>query len=69
MLPRAVLLTALGVLAGVLLLCARPGEPHTAQAPHHHAASHAVCVSPYDLPGCSPSRTRSRASCPRRRPP
>ncbi|OKK19327.1 hypothetical protein AMK16_14450 [Streptomyces sp. CB00455] len=84
---RAVLLTALAVAAGVLLLCARPGEPHapsgfpaygaaTAVAAHGTAPgrspgqapgpargrtpgqapgpAHAVCVSPYDLPGCSP---------------
>ncbi|MFD9412943.1 hypothetical protein ACFWBN_38890 [Streptomyces sp. NPDC059989] len=57
---RAVLLTAFGVLAGVLLLCARPGEPHAPNAPtalqarHAHEVAHAVCVSPYDLPGCSP---------------
>ncbi|MFE9630583.1 hypothetical protein [Streptomyces sp. NPDC006463] len=52
---RAVLLTAFGVLTGVLLLCARPGEHH---APTEHTAArgaaHAVCVSPDDLPGCSP---------------
>ncbi|MFC9298432.1 hypothetical protein ACFTWH_07990 [Streptomyces sp. NPDC057011] len=54
---RAVLLTAFGVLAGVLLLCARPGEPHAPNAPAAAQAprpAHAVCVSPYDLPGCSP---------------
>ncbi|MBT2477011.1 hypothetical protein [Streptomyces sp. ISL-94] len=52
---RAVLLTAFGLLAGVLLLCARPGEPH-APAPtasQVREPAHAVCVSPYDLPGCS----------------
>ncbi|MFG2980229.1 hypothetical protein ACGFYQ_03110 [Streptomyces sp. NPDC048258] len=68
---RAVLLAAFGVLAGVLLLCARPGEHHApteytaaqggAQGWAHrtahggaHDAAHAVCVSPDDLPGCSP---------------
>ncbi|MFD9338461.1 hypothetical protein ACFWBF_29290 [Streptomyces sp. NPDC060028] len=48
-------LTALGLTAlGVLLLaaaflCARPGEART-----DTAGTHAVCVSPYDLPGCGP---------------
>lgn len=59
---RAVLLTAygglvgvlIGVLAGVLLFCARPGEPHAPTAVQAHGPAHAVCVSPYDLPGCSP---------------
>ncbi|MCX5608239.1 MULTISPECIES: hypothetical protein [unclassified Streptomyces] len=65
-LPRAVLLTAygglvgglvgvlIGVLAGVLLFCARPGEPHAPTAVQAHEPTHAVCVSPHDLPGCSP---------------
>ncbi|MEU6299726.1 hypothetical protein [Streptomyces erythrochromogenes] len=65
-LRRAVLLTVLGVLAGALFLCARSGEPHsvstadaasTADASAEaraHGTAHAVCVSPYDLPGCSP---------------
>ncbi|MFG2991385.1 hypothetical protein ACGFZK_19210 [Streptomyces sp. NPDC048257] len=61
------LLTVFGVLAGALLLCARSGESHVpppggqAQAQAHgaapesaHGSEHAVCVSPYDLPGCSP---------------
>lgn len=39
-----------GVLVGVLFLCARPGESH----PAPDVRAHAVCVSPYDLPGCSP---------------
>ncbi|MFD9359900.1 hypothetical protein, partial [Streptomyces sp. NPDC060031] len=62
---RAVPLTALGVMGlGVLLLaaaflCARPGwartgaDVRTATAIRMHEA-HAVCVSPYDLPGCGP---------------
>ncbi|WP_420080972.1 hypothetical protein ACN6AT_25360 [Streptomyces sp. JL4002] len=55
-LRRAALLSVLGVLAGALFLCARSGEPHTASEDvrAHGAAAHAVCVSPYDLPGCSP---------------
>nr|WSX52158.1 hypothetical protein OG409_26455 [Streptomyces sp. NBC_00974] len=58
---------AFGVLAGAVFLCARPGTEHTA-AGHpvagHPAAEHAAghtgsagyvfCVSPHDLPGCSP---------------
>ncbi|MFE2273588.1 hypothetical protein ACFXB4_30675 [Streptomyces lavendulae] len=52
------LLISFGVAAGVAFLCARPAAAH---APHPggsgarsaHAA-HAACVSPYDLPGCSP---------------
>ncbi|MFD3541816.1 hypothetical protein ACFWUQ_20285 [Streptomyces sp. NPDC058662] len=68
---HAVLLLALGVLAGALLLCTRPGEAHhgpagatapaatapTAPAPATavpYGAPHAVCASPYELPGCSP---------------
>ncbi|WP_031146227.1 hypothetical protein [Streptomyces erythrochromogenes] len=53
-LRRAVLLTVLGVLAGALFLCARPGEPHSASEALAHGTAHAVCASPYDLPGCSP---------------
>ncbi|MFF5803417.1 hypothetical protein [Streptomyces sp. NPDC012746] len=56
--PRgAALLLAFGVLLGALFLCARPGETHAPvrAAPAAHAP-HAVCDSPYDLPGCS-SRT------------
>ncbi|MCX4962405.1 hypothetical protein [Streptomyces virginiae] len=56
-LRRAALLIVFGVLAGALLLCARSGESH-APAPGAQvragAPAHAVCVSPYDLPGCSP---------------
>ncbi|MFI8503302.1 hypothetical protein ACIGFK_33040 [Streptomyces sp. NPDC085524] len=37
------------VLVGVLFLCSRPGAEHVAEA-----RPHAVCESPYDLPGCSP---------------
>ncbi|MFF8269269.1 hypothetical protein ACF059_18030 [Streptomyces sp. NPDC016562] len=59
----------LGVLIGVLFLCARPalpaGEPHAAPQAAPQAgpqagagategrAARAVCASPYDLPGCS----------------
>ncbi|MFE5806287.1 hypothetical protein [Streptomyces sp. NPDC056491] len=55
-LRRAVLFTLFGVLAGALLLCARSGEPHVSAGAHsvQAAKAHAVCVSPYDLPGCSP---------------
>ncbi|MEU9085005.1 hypothetical protein [Streptomyces sp. NPDC048357] len=65
-LRRALLLTAfgalVGVLTGALFLCAsRSGEssvsapaPAGARAePRAHGTAHAVCVSPYDLPGCS----------------
>ncbi|MFE3555984.1 hypothetical protein ACFXKW_14080 [Streptomyces sp. NPDC059193] len=48
---------------GVLLFCTRPGEsPAPAESqgrrqvqehPRGHLAAHTVCVSPYDLPGCS----------------
>ncbi|MBT2449874.1 hypothetical protein J7F03_22925 [Streptomyces sp. ISL-43] len=53
---RAVLLMAFGVLAGTVFLCARPGTEHGAGHPAAHApgARHVVCVSPHDLPGCSP---------------
>ncbi|MFB0629780.1 hypothetical protein [Streptomyces sp. AB3(2024)] len=49
------LLISFGVAACVAFLCARPAAAHP---PHPggfgaHAA-HAACVSPYDLPGCSP---------------
>ncbi|MEV7556852.1 hypothetical protein ACGFYY_34740 [Streptomyces sp. NPDC048331] len=56
-LRRAVLLIVFGVLAGVVLLCARSGESHVASpGPEVRAGApaHAVCVSPYDLPGCLP---------------
>ncbi|MEU4124405.1 hypothetical protein [Streptomyces virginiae] len=66
-LRRAVVLTVLGVLAGALFLCARSGDPHSASTSastsvsasaaaeaRAHGTEHAVCVSPYDLPGCSP---------------
>ncbi|MFJ7585951.1 hypothetical protein ACIQZO_00855 [Streptomyces sp. NPDC097617] len=57
-LRRAVLLTVFGVLSAALLLCARSGESHvppgTQVAAQGHGSAHAVCVSPYDLPGCSP---------------
>ncbi|WP_314251195.1 hypothetical protein [Streptomyces sp. DSM 40907] len=66
-LRRAALLIIFGVLAGALLLCARSGESHVPSPGVHvqqvragagaGAPAHAVCVSPYDLPGCSP-RTR-----------
>ncbi|MCX5306353.1 MULTISPECIES: hypothetical protein [Streptomyces] len=68
-LRRAVLLIVFGVLAGALLLCARPGESHVPppdtrvpvavpvavrEQPQAGAQAHVVCVSPYDMPGCSP---------------
>ncbi|MFD6229865.1 hypothetical protein ACFWFZ_23765 [Streptomyces sp. NPDC060232] len=53
-LRRAVVLTVLGVLAGALFLCARPGGPHVSFEVRAHGTEHAVCVSPYDPPGCSP---------------
>lgn len=57
-LRRAVLLTVLGVLAGVVFLCARSGEPHVRPGAYaggqEDPRAHAVCASPYDLPGCSP---------------
>ncbi|WP_404960397.1 hypothetical protein [Streptomyces sp. 147326] len=67
-LRRALLLAVfgalVGVLTGALFLCAsRSGESRmshgSAQAgaaraePGAHGTTHAVCVSPYDLPGCS----------------
>ncbi|MFD3700241.1 hypothetical protein ACFWUZ_29645 [Streptomyces sp. NPDC058646] len=54
-----VLLMAFGVLAGALLLCARPGEVRTATGGGHAATgvpghgTHVVCLSPYEPPGCS----------------
>ncbi|MFF4011467.1 hypothetical protein [Streptomyces sp. NPDC001717] len=39
------------VLVGGLFLCSRPGG---AERSADEARAHAVCVSPYDLPGCSP---------------
>ncbi|WKD34931.1 hypothetical protein [Streptomyces xanthophaeus] len=56
-LRRAALLIVFGVLAGTLLLCARPGESHVPSPGVQVVAgtpAHVVCVSPYDLPGCSP---------------
>ncbi|MFB6821684.1 hypothetical protein ACFCXA_08855 [Streptomyces virginiae] len=60
-LRRAVLLVVFGVLSGVLLLCARSGESHAPDPGARvrveagaGAPAQAVCVSPYDLPGCSP---------------
>ncbi|MFE0582711.1 hypothetical protein [Streptomyces sp. NPDC058874] len=52
-LRRAVLLTVLGALVGAWLLCARSGESPTASEVRAHGTEHAVCVSPYELPGCS----------------
>lgn len=47
-----VLLVAAGVAAGMAFLCVRPApEPGRVHAGH---GAHATCVSPYDLPGCSP---------------
>ncbi|WP_329386273.1 hypothetical protein OG625_27395 [Streptomyces sp. NBC_01351] len=41
-----------GALVAVLFLCARPvGGEHVVEA---ETRAHAVCVSPYDMPGCSP---------------
>ncbi|MFD8980306.1 hypothetical protein [Streptomyces sp. NPDC059564] len=55
------LLIAFGVAAGVAFLCVRPAAAHP---PHGDGArtwagagahsAHVACVSPYDLPGCSP---------------
>ncbi|MFG2338685.1 hypothetical protein [Streptomyces yangpuensis] len=61
-LRRAVLLTVLGMLVGALFLCARSGESHASSEVRAHGAAHgaaygaahAVCVSPYEPPGCSP---------------
>ncbi|MFF4428867.1 hypothetical protein ACFYZ4_06815 [Streptomyces sp. NPDC001513] len=66
-LRRALLLTVFGTLVGALVgaltgalfLCAsRSGESATPAEPRAHVTAHgtahAVCVSPYDLPGCSP---------------
>ncbi|MET9573579.1 hypothetical protein ACFYNW_08055 [Streptomyces virginiae] len=62
MLRRAAVLTVLAALTGALFLCARSGDPDVsseARAPGAayratHGAERAVCVAPYDLPGCSP---------------
>ncbi|MEV4192593.1 hypothetical protein [Streptomyces toxytricini] len=64
---RAVFAVALAVLLGALLLCVRPGEPHTSAAspagvaaapvtaaPAPHGPQHAVCADPGHRPGCSP---------------
>ncbi|GAA3271517.1 hypothetical protein [Streptomyces lavendulae] len=55
------LLISFGVAAGVAFLCARPAAAHAphpggsgARSAHVAHAAHAACVSPYDLPGCSP---------------
>ncbi|MDX2395670.1 MULTISPECIES: hypothetical protein [unclassified Streptomyces] len=47
------LLIAFGVAAGVAFLCVRPADAHVPD-PVRAQSAHAVCVSPYDLPGCSP---------------
>ncbi|MET9318620.1 hypothetical protein ABZX75_00245 [Streptomyces sp. NPDC003038] len=52
-LRHAVLPALLGVLVGALFLCARPGEAHDS-APVSWQDERAVCVSPYEVPGCSP---------------
>ncbi|MGW6820173.1 hypothetical protein [Streptomyces sp. NPDC055005] len=59
---RAVLLLAFGVLCGAVFLCGRvgvghaePGVGHARLATHGApGAPHAVCVAPYELPGCGP---------------
>lgn len=48
------LLVAVGVAAGVAFLCARPPEAHAPEPVRAAHGAHAVCVSPYDPPGCSP---------------
>ncbi|MFF4322404.1 hypothetical protein [Streptomyces sp. NPDC001568] len=54
------LLIAFSVAAGVAFLCVRPADAHVPDAVRAQSApvgaqpAHAVCVSPYDLPGCSP---------------
>ncbi|MEU9028249.1 hypothetical protein AB0D46_12045 [Streptomyces sp. NPDC048383] len=61
------LLIAFSVAAGVAFLCVRPAEAHVPDPgraqpapvrvqpdPARAQPAHAVCVSPYDLPGCSP---------------
>ncbi|MER5777163.1 hypothetical protein ABT144_23255 [Streptomyces sp. NPDC002039] len=58
----AVLLLAFGVLCGAVFLCGRvgvghaePGVGHARLAAHGTpGAPHAVCVAPYELPGCAP---------------
>ncbi|MFE2285107.1 hypothetical protein ACFXDJ_13140 [Streptomyces sp. NPDC059443] len=48
---------ALGMLAGAVFLCARPAAGAGSSVVGHagHAAAERVfCVSPQDLPGCSP---------------
>ncbi|MCX5378660.1 hypothetical protein [Streptomyces sp. NBC_00091] len=56
------LLIVFGVAAGVAFLCARPAaEPGRVHAGH---GAHATCVSPYDLPGCSPLSHVTRAVLP-----
>ncbi|MFF8260479.1 hypothetical protein [Streptomyces virginiae] len=70
MLRRAAVLTVLAALAGALFLCARSGDPDVSSGARAPGAAYgatdgaasgaaygterAVCVSPYDLPGCSP---------------
>ncbi|MEU9419699.1 hypothetical protein [Streptomyces sp. NPDC048272] len=52
---RAVLLLAFGVLFGAVFLCGRAGVGHARPAAHDApGAPHAVCVAPYELPGCAP---------------
>ncbi|CAM5422016.1 hypothetical protein SAVIM338S_02328 [Streptomyces avidinii] len=47
---------AFGVLAGAVFLCARPGTGQAAgaHAEHGEHGAYVFCVSPHDLPGCSP---------------
>ncbi|MCP3758059.1 hypothetical protein [Streptomyces sp. TBY4] len=63
LLRRAVLLMAFGVLTGAVFLCWQSGSeapapaaagPRAAHAAHVSGAQRAVCVAPYDRPGCSP---------------
>ncbi|MFJ7265691.1 hypothetical protein ACIQV3_03340 [Streptomyces sp. NPDC099050] len=63
LLRRAALLMAFGVLAGTAFLCRAgvAGDPAAAgpgaragHAAHTAGAHRAVCVAPYDRPGCSP---------------
>ncbi|MFE1895990.1 hypothetical protein [Streptomyces yangpuensis] len=42
------------MLVGALFLCARSGESHVSSEVRAHGTAHAVCVSPYEPPGCSP---------------
>ncbi|MER6515565.1 hypothetical protein ACFWHQ_25550 [Streptomyces sp. NPDC060334] len=59
---RAVLLLAFGVLCGAVFLCGRVGVGHAEPGAEHArlgahgvpGAPHAVCVAPYELPGCAP---------------